>query len=129
MKKKREVKPKPPTQIPSDLEEFQATYGGDWLNIIRHPAFIAGTQLLNVRKLKTITTLSDDQIEKNGREILSDLRGHLQHEDDLFTLRTRTDFKLPVEEPDEYLSPEEAAQLEAQIDQFRQRRKETQHHA
>jgi hypothetical protein len=121
--KKKVVKPKPPTQIPTDLEEFQSQYGGDWLKITQHPAFIAGTQLLNIRKLKEITTLSPEQIEKNGREILSNLVGHLQHEDNLFTLHTQSEQALPIEEQDYYVSPEEAAQLEAQVDKFRENRK------
>ncbi len=127
--KKKTVKPKTPTPIPTDLEEFQSQYGGDWLNITRHPAFIAGTQLLNIRKLKEITTLSPEQIEKNGREILSNLVGHLQHEDNLFTLHTQSENSMPVEEQDYYISPEEAAQLEAQVEQFRIKRKENQYHA
>ncbi len=129
MKKKSVKKPLTPTQIPSDLEEFQSQYGGDWLQITRHPAFIAGTQLLNIRKLKSVTNLSDEQIEKNGREILADLRGHMKHEDDLFTLHTQTESALPIEEQDYYISPEEAAQLEAQVEQFRIKRKENQYHA
>ena len=127
MAKKR--KPLIPTQIPSDLEEFQSQYGGDWLNITRSPAFIAGTQLLNIRKLKSVTNLSDDQIRENGREILADLRGHMKHEDDLFTLHNATDFKLPPEEIDDYISPEEAEMLRGQIDKFREDRKKSQYHA
>jgi hypothetical protein len=115
--------PKPKTPIPTDLEEFQSQYGGDWLKITQHPAFIAGTQLLNIRKLKSVTSLSDEQIEKNGREILADLRGHMKHEDDLFTLHTQSESAIPVEEQEFYVSPEEAAQLEAQVDKFRENRK------
>ena len=123
MKKKSVKKPIVPTQIPSDLEEFQSQYGGDWLNITRSPAFIAGTQLLNIRKLKSITGLSDEQIEKNGREILADLRGHLKHEDDLFTLHSATEFSIPSEEQDEYMSPEQAAQMESLMSRFREQSK------
>ncbi len=115
--------PKPKTPIPTDLEEFQSQHGPDWLNIIRHPAFIAGMQFLNVRKLKEITNLPDEQIEKNGREILASLRGQLKHEDDLFTLHTQSEQVMPVEEQDFYVSPEEAAMLEAQVDKFRENRK------
>ncbi len=129
MKKKSVKKPLTPTQIPSDLEEFQANYGGAWLEITRLPAFIAGTQLLNIRKLKSVTNLSDEQIEKNGREILADLRGHMKHEDDLFTLHTQSENALPIEEQDYYISPEEAAQLESQVEQFRIKRKENQYRA
>ncbi len=126
---KQKSKPKTPTPIPTDLEEFQSQYGGDWLQITRHPAFIAGTQLLNIRKLKSVTNLSDEQIEKNGREILADLRGHMKHEDDLFTLHNQTDFKLPAEELDEYISPEQAEMLRNQIDRFREKQKESHYHA
>ncbi len=126
---KKKPKSLTPTQIPSDLEEFQSQYGGDWLNITRHPAFIAGTQLLNIRKLKFITGLSDDQIKENGAQILAGLRDHLQLEENLFTLHTATDFKMPVEDVDEYISPEEAEILRSQVDQFRERRKEAHHHA
>ncbi len=120
---KKQSKPKTPVPIPTDLEEFQSQHGPDWLNIIRHPAFIAGMQFLNVRKLKEITNLQDEQIEKNGREILASLRGQLKHEDDLFTLHTQSESAIPVEEQDFYVSPEEAAQLEAQVDKFRENRK------
>ncbi len=124
--KKGKPKPKPP--VPSDLEEFQALYGAEWLNIVKHPAFIAAAQLLNIRKLKGITTLSDNQIEQNGREILSDLRGHLKHEDDLFSLHAQKDFKTPIEEDGRYISPEEAIEIDAQIEKFREQRKK-QHYA
>ncbi len=127
MKKKSVKQPLTPTQIPSDLEEFQSQYGGDWLNITRSPAFIAGTQLLNIRKLKSVTNLSDDQIRENGREILADLRGHMKHEDDLFTLHNQTDFRAPEPEEVEYISPEEAEMLRGQIDKFRDERKRNQH--
>ncbi len=126
---KQKSKSKTPVPIPTDLEEFQSQYGQDWLQIIKHPAFIAGMQFLNVRKLREVTSLSDEQIEKNGREILSSLRGQLKHEDDLFTLHAQTESVIPVEEQDFYISPEEAAQLEAQVDQFKIKRKEAHYHA
>ena len=125
--KAKKAKPKPP--IPSDLEEFQALYGAEWLNIVRNPAFIAAAQLLNIRKLKSITTLSDQQIEQNGREILSDLRGHLKHEDDLFTLQDKKDFKTPIEEEVGYLSPEQAVELEDKINQFREQNRKNHYSA
>jgi hypothetical protein len=121
--KKKISKPKIPTQIPTDLEEFQSQHGPDWLRIIQHPVFVAGMQFLNVRKLKEITNLQDEQIEKNGREILASLRGQLKHEDDLFTLHTQSESAIPIEEQEFYVSPEEAAQLEAQVDKFRENRK------
>ncbi len=119
--KAKKPKPKPP--IPSDLEEFQALYGADWLQIVKHPAFIAAAQLLNIRKLKGITNLSDAQIAENGKEILSDLRGHLKHEDDLFTLHAQKDFKPLTEEETQYISPEKAVELDAQIEQWREQQR------
>lgn len=119
--KKKTAKPKPP--IPTDLEEFQSQYGAEWSQIVRSPAFIAGTQLLNIRKLKSITGISDEQIEKNGREILADLRGHLKHEDDLFSLHTQSEFAMPTEETDEYMSPEQASEMEALVNRFKEQGK------
>ena len=121
--KAKKAKLKPP--VPSDLEEFQALYGAEWLNIVRNPAFIAAAQLLNIRKLKGITNLTPDQIEKNGREILSNLVGHLQHEDDLFTIHAQKEIKAPIEDEGRYISPEEAMELDAAIDKFREQRKKT----
>ncbi len=124
--KAKKPKPKPP--IPSDLEEFQALYGSDWLNIVRNPAFIAAAQLLNIRKLKSITNLSDDQIERSGKEILADLRGHLKHEDDLFTLQDQKDIRTPIEEEMVYLSPEQQVEQEELLSKFRDQRRK-QHYA
>ncbi len=121
--KAKKPKPKPP--IPSDLEEFQALYGADWIRISQSPAFLAASLLLNTRKLKGITNLSPEQIEKNGREILANLVGHLQHEDDLFTLHQQKDFKTPIEEEMVYLSPEQQVEQEELISKFRdQQRKQ-----
>src|SRR5437899_2238502 len=97
---------KPPQITASDLEEFQAAYGNDWIQIIKTPAFRSAMQLLNVQKMESITNLPNEQIEKNGREILADLRGHLQHENNLLILHEKRDTKLPWEEQEEYFSPE-----------------------
>ncbi len=123
--KAKKPKPKPP--IPSDLEEFQALYGADWLNIVRNPAFIAAAQLLNIRKLKGITNLSSEQIKENGCEILANLVGHLKHEDDLFTLQNQRENILPVDEQLQYLSPEEVMEQEALMEKFREQRKTDRH--
>src|SRR3954469_21160811 len=103
-KTKPAIAPKPvaPTTPPSDFEEFQRAYGDEWIRTIKSPAFRAAFQLLNVRKLDAITALSNEQIEKNGREILSDLRGHLQLENDIFGLHEAKDFKFPYEEVEDY---------------------------
>jgi len=121
MKKKPE--PKPP--LPTDLEEFKARYGNDWQLITRSPAFLAGIQLLNLRKFKGITNLSDDQIERNGREILGDLRGHLKYENDLLTLHDQRNFEFPIEEAEEYASPEQVAEMQQLIEKHREQRKKT----
>ena len=121
----KKLKPKPKPRVPSDLEEFQALYGSDWATFVRGPAFIAAMQILNVRKLKSITTLSPEQIEKNGREILSDLVGHLKHEEDLFTLQDQKENKSPIEDEMVYLSPEEQMEQEALIAKFKEQRKRT----
>ncbi len=121
MARKKVVKPKPP--IPSDVEEFQAQYGPDWVQIIRNPAFVAAMQLLNIRKLKTLTNLSAMEIEKNGRELLSNLVGQLQHEDDLFTLHAKTEGEFPAEEDLVYMSPEEAEEHQKLAAKFAEDRK------
>ena len=122
-------KPKTINPIPADLDEFQVQYGAEWLSITKSPAFLAGMQLLNVRKLKGLTALTDEQIEKNGREILSDLRGHLQHEEDLLTLHDKREFRFPVEEETEYLSPEAAAEMERTRDNLIQEQRKRRYHA
>ncbi len=124
--KAKKPKPKPP--IPSDLEEFQALYGADWLNIVRNPAFIAAAQLLNIRKLKGITNLSPEQIKENGCEILANLVGHLKHEDDLFTMQDQKDVRAPIEEEMVYLSPEQQVEQEELLSKFRDQRRK-QHYA
>ncbi len=127
--KKKVIKPKPPTQVPTDLEEFQSQYGGDWLKITQHPAFMAGMQLLNVRKFKGITFLSNEEIEKHSKEILSNLIGHLKHEEDLFTLHEKREEELISDEGFEYLSPEQAAEQQQLIEKFREQTKRDRYHA
>jgi hypothetical protein len=117
MKKKTE---KPvPKQI-NDLEEFQAAYGEQWMNITRMPVFRAGLQLLNVRKLNEITSLSNEEIEKHAAIILSELLGLLRHENAIFGLHEEKTFKFPLEDDEEYFSPEQVAQLEQQKAKFRE---------
>lgn len=48
--------------------------------------------LLNLRKIAGVAALSDEQIEKDGKLILADLRGHLNHENDLINLSTAQEF-------------------------------------
>lgn len=117
-------KPKPKTLDISveTLKEFKAGHGNEWHIIVNSPAFKAAMLLLNIRKLNTLTTLSNEDIEQHGREILADLRGHLQHENDLVSLHTKEDFSLPYEEPEDYYSPEQIAELESIKDRFRKER-------
>ncbi len=128
--KKKTLKPKTPTPIPTDLEEFQSQYGGDWLKITQHPAFMAGMQLLNVRKFKGITFLSNEEIEKHSREILSNLIGHLKHEEDLFTLHERQEEQIIPNEDFDYISPERASEIQQILDKAsEQQKRERYHHA
>jgi hypothetical protein len=109
MKKKTPTKPKEvPKQI-NDLEEFQSAYGPEWQKITQMPAFRAGLQLLNVRELDKITSLSHDDIEKHGLLIFSELIGLLRHENAMFSLHKESTFQLPTDEEEIYMSPEEQA--------------------
>lgn len=110
----------PPPTV-SGYDEFKKAYGLDWINIVRHPAFLAAMQLLSAKKLNSVALLSDEYIATYGKEVLSDLRGHMRHENDLLTLHEQEDFKLPFEETEEYFSPEQVAKLEEQKKQFRER--------
>ncbi len=126
---KKKSKSLTPTKIPSDLEEFQSQYGADWVNIKQHPAFMAGMQLLNVRKFKGITFLSNEEIEKHSREILADLIGHLKHEEDLFTLDEKREEQIIPEEGFEYLSPEQVAEQSQLLEKYREQTKRDRYHA
>ena len=103
-----------------DLKQFQAKYGAILKQIVESPAYQAGTQFLRNRKMERISLLSEAEIEKNGREYLADLRGYLQHEDELLKLPEMTDFTLPFEEPDEYISPEQEAEQDKLRQKFRE---------
>lgn len=102
----------------TDLQEFQKAYGPQWLSIVRSEACREGMFLLNRSKLDLITNLSNEDIEKHSREILSDLRGHLKHEMDMVTLHTREE-ALPGEETEDYFSPDQIAKIEMMRDEFR----------
>ena len=118
MKKKSAPKPVP-KQI-DDLEEFQATYGADWHKITQMAAFRAGLQLLNVRKLDEITSLSNEDIETHGLLILANLIGLLKHENDMFNLHKEKPFTYPMDEEVVYISPEEQAEHEKLREKFDQ---------
>ena len=123
MKRKKTVKKvaAQPTSAPvtTDLQDFQKAYGAQWLIIVQSTPFREAMYLLNKTKLASVTNLSDDHIERNGREILADLRGHLKHEDDLLTLHSRTE-ELVTEEVEEYVSPTEIAEHELVREKHRQ---------
>ena len=75
------------------------------------PAFRAGLQLLNVRALNEITAMSNEDIEKHGMLILANLIGLLRHENNIFNLHNEKQFKFPVVEEEEYISPEQEAEM------------------
>src|SRR5262249_991751 len=101
-------------------EEFQGAYGESWHAITQMPAFRAGLQLLNVRTLDQITSLSNEDIEKHGLLILSNLIGLLKHENDMFNLHAEKTFKFPSDDEIRYMSPEEQAEHEMIAEKFRE---------
>lgn len=103
-----------------DLKQFQAKYGSDWKKIVDSPTYQAGVQFLRNRKLERVALLSEADIEKNAREHLADLRGYLQHENDLNSIYEMTEFTIPFEEPDQYLSPEQEAEQAKLMEKFRE---------
>lgn len=90
------------------VQEFQKKHGQSWQKIVTSPAFADAMSLLNVEKVNAIIALQDADIEKNSREILADLRGHLAHENSLATLHERRTFD-PTDLPPETYESEEAA--------------------
>ena len=131
-RKKSAVKPSSPqpTSAPqsSDLAEFQKAYGAALLQITQSTPFREAMYLLNKAKLASITGLTNEHIEKNGREILADLRGHLKHEDDLMSLPTRTE-EFVVEEPETYYSPTQVAEFEMMREKFERENKQQRYNA
>lgn len=93
----------------NNLKQFQAKYATVWKSIVDSPAYQAGVQFLRNKKLNEVSLLSEEEIEKHGKEYLSDLRGFLRHENDMAALHEMTDFNIPMEEVEEYISPEEEA--------------------
>ncbi len=134
MKRKKKASPKPsasqstPSHVLTDLQEFQKVYGAQWLAVTQSAAFREAMFLLNKKKLSRLTSLTDEQIEKNGREILADLRGHLQHEDDLLTLHVITE-EFAGDEGEEYYSPQQVAELEMLREQFKKSNQQSRYHA
>ena len=103
-----------------DLKQFQAKYASIWKQMVEHPAYQAGVQFLRNRKLDSISILTPDQIEKSSKEILGDLKGFLQHENELGNLHEMTEFTIPFEEETEYISPEQEAEQEQLRKKFRE---------
>jgi hypothetical protein len=96
-----------------DLKQFQAKYASTWKTIVDSPAWLAGAQFIRNRALEKIALLSDDDIEKHGREHLAELRGILRHENDMESLYEMTDFTLPFEDTETvYRSPEQVAEMQ-----------------
>jgi hypothetical protein len=125
VKQKQSASPSPST---TDLQDFQKAYGAQWLQIIQSTPFREAMYLLNKRKTSGLTNLTPEQIEKNGREVLANFVGHLQHEDDLMTLHAQTD-ELATEEVDEYWSPTQAAEFEMMKEKFRTENQQQRYHA
>ena len=106
-----------------DLKQFQAKYASQWKKIVDSPVYQAGVQFIRNRALERVSLLSEDQIEKHGREHLTELRGILRHENDMGTLHEMTDFTIPFEESDEYMSPEQEVEMQELQKKFRQETK------
>lgn len=91
------------------LEQFQQDHGAQWNQIIDSPAFGAAMLYLNTQKITSITQLSDDDIEARGKLVLADLRGHLNHENDLMRLHVMKSLEWNAAIPETYPSAEEEA--------------------
>jgi hypothetical protein len=115
-KKTPDLKTVPKTA--TDLQMFQEQYGADWQKIMEMPAFRAGLQLLNIRKLDQIASLTPEVIEQCSVGILSELIGQLRHENQIFNLHKEKEFRFPLEEEDIYVSPEEEAEHQKLREKF-----------
>lgn len=103
-----------------DLKQFQAKYSGDWRKFIQSDAGVAGLQFLRNRKLEQLAKYSPEEIEKFGVQIAAGLQGQLQFENEILNLPEMEEFKLPFDEPEVYLSPEQVAETQKQIEQFQE---------
>lgn len=86
----------------TDLEEFQQAHGQQWALILQNPAFSAGMIFLSIRTIEGIKNISDDEIERNSKIILADLRGRLRHEAEQFALSIRVEPMTTGEPTTEY---------------------------
>jgi len=107
----------------TDLKVWQAKYADWWRKFTDNDAFQAGIQFLRNQKLDSVANLNEKQIEENAREYISNLRGYLQHEQELLKLHEMTEFTLPYDEETEYLSPEQEAEQEQLRAKFREETK------
>ncbi len=103
----------------TDLEAFQKQHSKALVKALENPALRAAQQLLFLRKIDSISRLTDADIAANSREILADLRGFFGYEHSLSTLHKQKEFKLPVEDELEYITPENEAELQALVARFR----------
>lgn len=113
-------KKKEPIPATTDLQLFQEQYGADWQRLLETPAFRAGLSLLNTRKLDQIASLPPEDVQNHSVAILAELIGQLKHENQMFNLHKEKEYKLPLEEEDEYFSPEQVAEMEATKAKFRE---------
>lgn len=96
------------------IRQFQQEHGEQWSAIIESPAFAAAMQYLNVQKISDIARLTDEEIKERGVQILADLRGHLNHEENLIKLSVLKDLEFGAPPAETYPDPqEEAAQAAA----------------
>jgi hypothetical protein len=105
------------------LQEFKKKHGQAYAKLVSSEAFKEAMFLLNVEEMNKVITLSDEDIKSHGPELLADLRGHLRHENNLMNLHIKKEFKTDFEDEDEYLSPEQAAELEKLKQRFAQDKK------
>lgn len=89
----------------SDLAKFQEEHGEQWNAITQSPSFSAAMSYLNLAKIQEITLLTDENIESYGKLILADLRGHLKHEHDLYTLAVKPNLDFNSVIPETYPNP------------------------
>lgn len=100
--------------MPSKLENFQAAHGGEWAGLVSSPAFSAAFVLLNGEKIQSIAALTDDEIAIHAQIILSDLRGHLQHEFALLGLHEQKSLVFQQLDHEEYPDPIDEAREQSE---------------
>lgn len=71
--------------------------------------FAQALSITSAEKIQRIAALTDEEIKESGLIILSDLRGHLQHEAALLGLHERKEFVFSQLPPEEYGDPVQEA--------------------